>query len=398
MRTQLAGIAVLFAALVEPVAAQLATGTTADLRGAVNGPGTGRIRVTVWHNDMGKRALEPIAEGFADDAGRFAFDRVPWFARHQWGSHSVVVVARRDGHAGLVTLRGDDAPIGAIAVTLGATIAIRGTVRGADGKPLAGVRVWPAIFGENRKAPAYAWVTEPLLPWLAETDADGTFTLRDLPPLAPFKLRANHPDHATAWIEAPDPARPVAASLEAGGRIRGVVRLPDGKPAVRVLVAAASVGIGYGNALSDEQGNFEMTGLPPDTYKVWAEAPDLTVIAAKGIAVRGGATSDAATVQLTPGGFIVGRIVDAATGKPFAPGPMTDVAMYGPARPDGGACECTPVLPDGTFRIRAPAGVNRIYLRAAGDGYSEPTENVQVRDGEETQVEWKLTRGPRRAR
>src|SRR5262245_11767492 len=225
MRT--ASLVVLLPALTAPVAAQVATGATADLRGTVTGPGTGRIRVTVWHNDMSKHALEPIAEGFADDTGHFAFDRVPWFARQQWGSHSVVVVARRDGHAGLATLRGDDAPIGAIAVAVGPTVAIRGTVQGADGKPLAGARVWPAIFGDGAKAPAYAWVTEPLLPWVAESAADGTFTLRGLPPLAPFKLRANHPDHATAWIDAPDPAQPVAARLEAGGRIRGVVRMPD---------------------------------------------------------------------------------------------------------------------------------------------------------------------------
>lgn len=396
MRARLASIAFLVAIVAQPVAAQLASGATADLRGTVTGAGTGRIRVTVWHNDMAKHALEPIAEGFADDAGRFAFDRVPWFARQQWGHHSVVVVARRDGNAGLATLRGDDAPVGAIAVTVGPTVAIRGTVRGADGKPLAGARVWPAVFGANANDAQRTWVTEPLLPWLAETAADGTFTLRGLPPLAPFNMRASHPDHATAWIYAATPAQPVEAQLEAGGRIRGVVRMPDGKPAVRVLVAAAAVGIGYANALTDERGHFELTGLPPDAYKVWAEATDLTVIAAKGIVVRGGETSDAATVQLTAGGFIVGRIVDAATGKPFAPGPSTDVAMYGPARPDGGACECTPVLPDGTFRIRAPAGVNRIYLRAAGDGYGEPTENVEVRDGQETPVEWKLTRGPRR--
>jgi hypothetical protein len=51
------------------------------------------------------------------------------------------------------------------------------------------------------------------------------------------------------------------------------------------------------------------------------------------------------------------------------------------------------VLPDGTFRIRAPAGDNRIYLRSAG-GYSEPSEVVTVVEGKETTVEWKLQPPP----
>ena len=89
------------------------------------------------------------------------------------------------------------------------------------------------------------------------------------------------------------------------------------------------------------------------------------------------------------GGFIVGRIVDQETGAPIAPGPRTDVAMYGPARGSGGACEATPVLADGTFRIRAPEGKNRIYLRAA-EGWSEPSEVVEVVEGQETKVEWRL--------
>ena len=363
---------------------------TVDLRGTVRGPGDGRTRVTVWHNDMRKHAIEPIAEGFAGADGTFAFARVPWLARQEWGFHTVVVVARRPGHAGLRTLRGDDAPTGAVVVDVAPTIQLRGTVRGADGKPLAGARVWPAIFGSDDQGRNQAWVTEPLLPWVAETAADGTFTLRDLPPLLPFKLRAAHPDHATAWVDADDAKLPVECTLEPGGRIRGQVLQPDGTPAARVHVAAAANGSGYGHGQTDLEGRFELHGLPPDTYKVWAEAPDLTVVAVTNLIVRAGDVATANTVQLTPGGFIVGTLVDAATGKPFVPGPWTDVAMYGPARGDGGACECTPVLPDGTFKIRAPAGRNRIYLRSA-NGYSEPSEFVEVQDGRDTKVEWRLT-------
>lgn len=89
------------------------------------------------------------------------------------------------------------------------------------------------------------------------------------------------------------------------------------------------------------------------------------------------------------GGFIVGRIIDANTKKPIVPGPRTGVAMYGPARGTGGSCQCTPVRADGTFRIRAPAGQNRIYLRAAM-GYNEPSEYVTVTEDQDTEVVWKL--------
>jgi hypothetical protein len=381
---------VLGLALLAHATAQQPATTIVDLRGTVRGPGDGKTRVTVWHNDMQKHAIEPIAEGFADAAGKFAFDRVPWFARQQWGPHSIVVVARRAGHAGLCTLRGDDAPTGAVVVDVAPTIELRGTVHGADGKALAGARVWPTIFGHDPNGGGAAWVTAPLLPWLAETAADGTFTLRDLPPLPPFKLRAAHPDHATAWVDGGDGKEPIACTLELGGRIRGEVRLPDGKPAPRVRVAAAAVGVGYAHAQTDLEGRYELHGLPADTYKVWAEAPDLTVVCVTNLVVRAGEIAEADQVQLTPGGFIVGKLVDASTGRPFVPGPWTDIAMYGPARGEGGACECTPVLPDGTFKIRAPAGMNRIYVRGA-NGYSEPSDYVEVHDGKVTNVEWRLS-------
>jgi hypothetical protein len=148
-------------------------------------------------------------------------------------------------------------------------------------------------------------------------------------------------------------------------------------------------GPGYGDTISRDDGTFCLGGLAEDVYKVWAEANDLTVIAVLDLRVGPGDEIDAQTVQLVVGGFIVGRIVDRETGKPITPGPSTDVAMYGPARGPGGSCECTPVLPDGTFRIRAPAGKNRIYMRATV-GWTETQEVVDVVEGQETKVEWKV--------
>lgn len=388
--------------LVAPFVAHLAlaqeppaTSTTAsaDLRGTVADTTPGRVRVTVWHDDMHKHAVEPIAEGFATEDGTFTFSSVPWFRGHAWGSHAVVVVARQPGRVAVRTLRGDDAPIASIALSLQPTVELRGTLRCADtGKPLANAWIWPSIFATTNQ-PYAVWLTSPLLPWHATTDAEGHFVLRDLPPMASMKLLAGGRDHARTWVDVADRQKPVEAALPRGGRITGSVRLPDGSPAVRVPVMACGDGIGYGHAQTDEHGRFELTSLAPDAYKVFATADALTTIAVTHLQVGAGEEVEAAPVQMVVGGFITGRLLDATTGKPFVPGTGCDVAMYGPARGDGGACECTPVLPDGTFRIRAPAGDNRICLRGAG-GYSEPSEVVGVVEGQETKVEWKLQPPP----
>jgi len=366
---------------------------TADLRGTIADAAPGRVRVTVWHDDMRKHAVEPIAEGFATADGTFAFPSVPWFRGHSWGSHAVVVVARQPGRVAVRTLRGDDAPIAVITLTLQPTIELRGTLRCADsGKPLANAWIWPSIFA-TADQPYALWLTSPLLPWHATTDADGHFVLRELPPMASIKFLAGGRDHARTWVDVGELRKPIEATLPRGGRITGSVRMPDGKPAVRVPVMACGDGIGYGHAQTDEHGHFEVSSLAPDVYKVFATADELTTIAVTHLRVDVGDEIEAAPVQMVVGGFITGRLVDAVTGQPFVPGPRCDVAMYGPARGDGGACECTPVLPDGTFRIRAPAGRNSIYLRAAG-GYSEPSEVVTVVEGQETPVEWKLRPPP----
>jgi hypothetical protein len=371
------------------VAASPCQALVRDLSGRVlGGAQDERVLVTAWHNDLRAGVVEPLAEGFAGADRTFTLRAVPWFEKQQWGSHSVVVVARQKQRVGLRTLRGDAAATDRVQIELLPAVDVRGVLRAqGTGKPIVGAWVWPRIFGWGTMAKEPIWLTSPLLPWRAVTDADGRFVLKALPPIVPMLLLAGSEEFARTSIEVKDCGQPVVAELPLGGKVRGTVRMPDGKPAARVRVRATGRGAGYGETTSGEAGTFCLGGLAADVYKVFAEAPDLTVIAVPDLDVTPGVVLENQVVQLVHGGFIVGRIVDKATGAPFVPGPQTDVAMYGPARGDGGSCEVVPVLADGTFRIRAPGGRNRIYLRGAR-GYSEPSEFVEVVEGQETKVEW----------
>lgn len=371
---------------------------TRDLKGAVTDVvKKGRVLVTVSHNDMRRNSVDPLAEGFAAADGSFQFEDVPWFEKQEWGFNTVLIIARSGNRVDALTLRGENAVTDKIELELDKAIEVRGVLLDDQRLPIANAWVWPAIFGKMDPTPNI-WLTAPLLPWHTRTDAEGKFVLKGLPDIQPLKLVAGGDNHARRWIDVEDASEPVEAELQSGGRITGTVLMPDGTPAKRVHVQAAARGVGYGIGMTDDQGRFTLSSLAADLYKVWAEAEDLTVIAVQNLKVEPGETVEDQVVQLVKGGFIVGSIVDAKTGKPIVPGPHTDVAMYGPARGSGGACQCTPVRADGTFRIRAPAGTNRIYLRAAM-GWSEPTENVTVVEGEETKVEWKVNKGsPRRRR
>jgi hypothetical protein len=385
---------VLVFALAAGVAAQEAPKKLArDVVGTVTGAGKEKVRITIWLDDMQRGTLDPSAEGFAADDGSFTLRAVPWFEKQQWGNRSFLVVARSASKVGVAALRGDDARADQVKIELAEPVELRGVVRNKEtGLPVANVGVWANNFGDWQRG-KHVFVTQPLPAWSATSDAEGKFVLKGLPRIAPLALTAMSDEYARTRVEGVDPEKPVDIDLPLGGRIRGTVLLPDGKPAARVRVRTAGHGTGYGDTISADDGTFCLGGLAADVYKVWAEVDDLTVIAVLDLRVNAGDEIDKQTVQLVKGGFIVGRIVEKATGKSITPGPWTDVAMYGPARGRGGACECTPVLADGTFRIRAPAGKNHIYLRAA-DGYDEPSEDVTVVEGQETKVEWRVIGGP----
>ncbi|MFT4511326.1 MAG: hypothetical protein ACI89X_002991 [Planctomycetota bacterium] len=75
-------------------------------------------------------------------------------------------------------------------------------------------------------------------------------------------------------------------------------------------------------------------------------------------------------------------------------GPRVSIGMMAVTFANGDGVFSFDKLPchaDGTFRIRAPAGKNRIYLRA-GMGYYAPSEHVDVAENQAAEVVWRLVR------
>lgn len=105
---------------------------TRDVCGAVEGAGGARVRVTLWHNDMRKGAVDPVAESIAGDDGAFALRSVPWFERQEWGRHSFVLVARAERKVAAVTIRGVDAATDAIPLQLDGVLDVAGSLTSQD--------------------------------------------------------------------------------------------------------------------------------------------------------------------------------------------------------------------------------------------------------------------------
>jgi hypothetical protein len=143
-----------------------------------------------------------------------------------------------------------------------------------------------------------------------------------------------------------------------------------------------------GQTQTDRQGRYRLRALPLGAYNVWAEQQGRTGPAIDSLAGNRNAATAAPDLRLGVGGIVKGRVIDAATGEVLKlerPIPWADVVMfYGPARPrSGGAVESTPIGSDGTFELRAPPGVNYLYV----NGRTQKIAPVLVEEGETVEVE-----------
>ena len=371
---------------------------TQDIAGTVQGVVAGEtVRVTIWQYDMHRDAAEPIADGRADANGAFAFKGVPWMRDHDWGFHSMLVIAKAGERAiGLRELRGDAADCKRVAVELTPTIAMTGSVRTANGTPIANAAIEPYyfLFGTGD---ANAVLLGPNLTWHTRSDPKGQFVVRGVPKGVRMHLRVRHPDFAEATLFGVDAAARCDVDLRPGGVLTGTVRLPDGKPAVRAVVSVQGHAPGaylFKQVSTDDAGCYRVASLPEGMFNVWAESDEYTVVALHAVRVAVGETVAEQNLAYVSGGWIVGRVIDDATGASVQPGATADVGMSGPARPPETGIQCATVRADGTFRIRAPAGQNHVYLRV-GAGWNETGRSAgdfEVVDGQETQVEFRARR------
>ena len=280
----------------------------------------------------------------------------------------------------------------------------------AGGRPVKGACVWSIAVPLPQPVPGIA---------CAITDNAGVFQIRDLrkldPPDGPITdggvmtYEAGMPLHVRAsgfadkTVKCSKVPGTVAIELEPAAVVEGrVVDAENEKPAAGVFVQYTGINSrSFGAVLTDADGRYRLDALGYGNYNIWAVKDGYTMRAIDSLEAIPGTTKTAADLRLVRGGFIVGHVRDAETGRPVYPSDaeappwhVPDVAMYGPARPQsGGACESAPIQKDGSFRLRAAPGSNHVYLRIFGrllKAVPPAAMDVDVADGQTVTIDFKV--------
>lgn len=271
--------------------------------------------------------------------------------------------------------------------------ALSGVVTDEAGRPIPGARVF------------LPWAYQEPLPGIliAVTDDTGRFTISGLKcwnagdvldegkdnkkeklVMGSCNFLLDHPDYARTTAQFTGVPSTVNVTLHPAAIVEGVViDAVTQRPAANVIVSAQGVArSGWYQTRTDREGRYRLR-MTKDHYNIWAESLDRIAIAAKAVEAEPGKTISVADISLVRGGFVTGRVIDAATNKPVAPAEKRPlrVAHYGPARPRTGAAVTSAVVnPDGTYRLRVAPGKNYVYLMN-GQG----SQTVAVEDGQEVE-------------
>ena len=263
---------------------------------------------------------------------------------------------------------------------------VKGTVRSADGEPVAGA----SVFGSQ----TFGTVDLPLQ--VTQTDEDGVFS-----------FAAMNRSKTWVWSSAEGAASSVAVSCagkqaidlrlgRVGGRLVVVVQDPGGQPADAVVVGAFPVAASRAPrapsyARTDAEGVASFAGLPPGECDIVVRGLD-TVSRRRVVTITGGVPQHI-DVRLEPGAVVRGRVTDGA-GDPvvgravFAQRTSTASWHYYTGM------QARIAYTDEAGRYELPglaSGLSRLRLVAKSFDREIATRGVTLGAGEQLNLDWVLT-------
>jgi len=364
------------------------------------------VRVTLYRDDYKAKKHEKLAGRETGADGRFEFADPP----AQEDDRRLAVVVTKSGRGSIIQPLFAKLLEKPLQFRLRAADTLKGRVTDEAGKPVAGAHVWA---GGLWAGPLDGVLT-------AVTDADGKYAITDMgrwtdedanPPgplgnglgvtYGPVRFDVRHPDFAhemPMWKRIP---ATVDVVLRPGGIIEGrVTDRVTGKPAGGVTMSLQGIkGTRAGDRVrTDADGKYQIRSLKAGQYNLWAEAAERACVAIDSLTVSAGKTLAGQDLTLIEGGWIEGRVVDAATDNPIGGTPDRPlyVGCYGPGRPkSGAACLATRVDEKGEFRLRLPPGLNYPYIMTSEmwsrtEGRTDVEAGIEVKAGEVTKVVFRV--------
>ncbi len=243
---------------------------------------------------------------------------------------------------------------------------------------------------------ADAWVAvenlaEDTLGASVRTDDDGRFTMWVVE--GPVPVAAGAQDYATSFSMVLAPSSDIRIRLGAESIISGVVVNAGGAPVPDVRVSALLLpgpdqATNRGASThSDAQGRWELRGLQPHQYVLDASGPQSWGRAPEPIDLGIGDRRTGVKIEMIEGADIVGRIVDAQTGRPCPEGFVTTLDKNASITREGRTDA------DGWVVIPSLSGNATYRLTVSCRGYESRELDVEATMGPGSPHQWELTVG-----
>lgn len=307
-----------------------------------------------------------IAKTVSDDEGKFRFSNLePPRENRLNGLRYYFIAKPKKGAVNISTLwNPDEAQTMRLSISE-RSLSLKGNVADERGEPIEGARL--ELYTGAAGIEATPSTT---------SNKHGLFVLQGLPVYTDRKGKPygipvviSHPDYPTTTIQTDEVTGYVSFTVEAGCRVTGVVQdSATGAPLRDKIVSAVPVESGSAkeaHAVTDAEGRYRLN-LLQGNYKVILEDGELVAKAVEEVACPNGGQVELEPLKASAGGWIVGQVINTATGKPMVltpEGKRIALGFFGPSRPQPQGRlvhlhRLAEVDGEGRFRIRAEAGEN----------------------------------------